>query len=134
MDRRELVWFRIPADPEQPWLRRTFATFPGSQQSGLAVGDIAGHGRPDIVCGMFWVECPVDPARKPWTCRRFGDWEDGGWGGMAKHAIADFDVRRAFSAPLPLRTRAARSAFETGHHRSRFREIIWNNVNNCGFI
>jgi len=40
---------------------------------------------------MFWAECPGDPSREPWRVRRFGQWEDGGWGGMAKLAIADMD-------------------------------------------
>ncbi len=91
IDRRQLEWFQIPSDPNGPWERRTIAKLPGSQQSGLAIGDIGGKGRADIVCGMFWVECPADPAREPWAIHQFGDWNDGGWGGMAKHAIADMD-------------------------------------------
>jgi hypothetical protein len=91
IDRRQLVWFQLPPDPIAPWPRRTIATFPGLRQSGLVIGDLAGHGRADIACGLFWVECPTDPARDPWALHQFGDWQDGGWGGMDKHALADLD-------------------------------------------
>jgi hypothetical protein len=91
IDRRVLAWYEIPADPTLPWLRHEIAELPVKSQSGLAVGDLAGRGRSDVACGMFWAECPADPSREPWRVRRFGHWEDGGWGGMAKLAIADMD-------------------------------------------
>ena len=40
---------------------------------------------------MFWAECPADPVRGPWKVRRFGHWDDGGWGGMAKLELADMN-------------------------------------------
>ena len=40
---------------------------------------------------MYWAECPPDPTKDPWKVRRFGHFDDGGWGGMAKLAIADID-------------------------------------------
>lgn len=91
MDRKQLVWYEIPDDPRQPWTAHAIAELPLASQSGIAVGDLAGNGRPDVACGMFWAECPADPARDRWTVRRFGHWEDGGWGGMAKLAVADMD-------------------------------------------
>lgn len=91
LDRRQLVWFEIPADPRQPWPRHEIAELPLASQSGIAVGDVAEHGRPDVVCGMFWAECPADPTSEPWRVHRFGQWQDGGWGGMAKLALADMD-------------------------------------------
>ena len=48
-------------------------------------------GRADVACGMFWAECPADPIKDAWMIRRFGHWEDGGWGGMAKLGLADMD-------------------------------------------
>src|SRR5690349_5627551 len=57
----------------------------------MAVGDIAGHGRPDVVCGMYWAECPEDPLRQPWALHRYGCWDENGWGGMAKPALGDLD-------------------------------------------
>jgi hypothetical protein len=89
--RRQLVWFAIPADPSAPWERHEIAALPGPDQSGMALGDLAGHGRRDIACGMYWAECPGDPTRDPWTVRRFGTWDDNRWGGMAQLALADLD-------------------------------------------
>ncbi len=77
LDRQQLVWFQIPNDPEQPWVRHEIGKTPRESQSGLAVGDLAGHGRPDVVCGQYWAECPADPTRQPWKLRRYGDWEAG---------------------------------------------------------
>ena len=91
LDRRRLVWFRIPKDPRQPWERHEIGTMPHESESGMAIGDVAGHGRPDIVCGMFWAECPADPTREPWVIRRFGHFDENSWGGMAKHALLDID-------------------------------------------
>jgi len=89
--RQRLVWYEIPADPTLPWLRHEIAELPNRSQSGIAVGDLAGNGRLDVACGMFWAECPADPTREPWRVRRFGRYDDGGWGGMAKLQIADMD-------------------------------------------
>lgn len=91
LERRVLAWYEMPADPAQAWRRHEIAELPRASQSGLAAGDLAGNGRADVACGMFWAECPADPTREPWRIHRFGDWEDGGWGGMAKLAIADMD-------------------------------------------
>jgi hypothetical protein len=91
LDRQRLVWYEMPDDPRQPWPRRAIADLPRRGQSGIAVGDLAGHGRADVACGMFWAECPADPTTEPWKIRRFGRFDDGGWGGMAKLAIADMD-------------------------------------------
>jgi hypothetical protein len=91
ISRKKLVWYEIPSEPSDEWVRHDIGTFPAAaSQSGLAVGDIAGRGRPDIVCGMFWAECPDDPA-SPWPLHRFGNWDENSWGGMAKVAVADLD-------------------------------------------
>jgi hypothetical protein len=91
VSRKKLVWYEIPEDPTRPWKQHEIGAFPIPQQSGMAIGDVAGNGRPDVACGMFWAECPADPAREPWVIRRFGDWENQGWGGMAKLALGDMD-------------------------------------------
>ena len=91
IDRQKLVWYEIPTDPKAAWPRHEIAELPVKSQSGIAVGDLAGNGRSDVACGMFWAECPTDPVSEPWSVRRFGHWEDGGWGGMAKLELADMD-------------------------------------------
>ncbi|MCC6442740.1 MAG: VCBS repeat-containing protein [Armatimonadetes bacterium] len=91
LDNQKLVWFRIPQNPAEPWERREIAVLTGGPQWGVAVGDIAGHRRPDVVCGQYWAECPADPLRDPWIVRRYNGWENGEWSGMAQTALADFD-------------------------------------------
>jgi hypothetical protein len=91
IDRRVLVWYEVPDDPKQPWPRHDIAELPLASQSGIAVGDVASNGRPDVVCGTFWAECPADPTRDRWRVHRYSRWEDGGWGGMDKLALADLN-------------------------------------------
>ncbi|MGH7135761.1 MAG: FG-GAP repeat domain-containing protein [Pirellulales bacterium] len=91
IDRRVLVWYEIPADPNLPWVRHEIAELPVASQSGIAVGNLAGNGRPDVVCGTFWAECPRDPSHERWHVRRYSRWEDGGWGGMDKLTLADMN-------------------------------------------
>jgi hypothetical protein len=50
ISRKRLVWYEIPADPTRDWIRREIDTVPvAAGQSGMAIGDVAGHGRPDIM-------------------------------------------------------------------------------------
>lgn len=91
IDRQQLVWYETPADPRRPWTRHDIGTLPAKGQSGLLVGDVAGHGRSDLLCGMFWAECPADPSGEVWAFHRYGDWDRNGWGGMTKHALVDLD-------------------------------------------
>jgi hypothetical protein len=89
--RQHLIWYEMPADPRQPWKPHEIGTLPARNQSGLHVGDVAGRGRSDILCGMFWAECPADPTSETWKFHRFGDWDRNGWGDMTKHALVDLD-------------------------------------------
>jgi hypothetical protein len=91
MLRRELIWYEVPDDPETPWNEHKIGVFPVPNQSGMVLGDIAGNGRPDLACGMFWAECPADPTTQSWQIRRFGKWDDNDWGGMAKLQLGDMD-------------------------------------------
>jgi len=91
MSRQQLIWYEIPDDPTKLWKKHDIGTFPANSQSGMILGDIAGNGRPDIACGMFWAECPADPTSQPWQIRRFGKWDNNGWGGMAKLQLGDID-------------------------------------------
>ncbi|MGI5817732.1 MAG: FG-GAP repeat domain-containing protein [Armatimonadota bacterium] len=89
--RQTLAWYERPQLPGTRWPRHEIGTLPAEGQSGMSVGDIAGNARPDIICGMFWAECPDDPRVDGWTLRRYGDFDANGWGGMAKTAVADID-------------------------------------------
>jgi hypothetical protein len=100
--RRFLYWYQIPGDPTQPWERHPIADLQQSgmvgSESGLVLGDLAGNGRPDLVCGNFWAECPADPTSQTWTVRRYCDWDghplpgkSAGWGGMSQLDLGDLD-------------------------------------------
>jgi FG-GAP repeat len=100
--RRLLYWFRIPDDPTQAWGKHEIADLQQAgmvgAESGLVLGDLAGNGRPDVVCGDFWAECPADPTAEAWKVRRYCDWDghpipgrDAGWGGMAQLDLGDMD-------------------------------------------
>ncbi len=91
IDRKELYLYLIPANPGNQWEGHDIGMFPAEySQSGMALDDINGDGRQDLVSGMFWVESPNDP-REVWSFHRFGTWDANQWGGMTKHALADFD-------------------------------------------
>lgn len=89
--RQTLLWYEAPEAPATEWMRHEIGRLPAERQSGMCIGDVAGHGRTDVVCGMHWAECPEDPRVDGWTIRRYGDFDANGWGGMAKTAVADID-------------------------------------------
>lgn len=93
IDREDIYLFERPADPKKPWPRYDLGKLPSRQQSGMVVADINRDGRPDVVTGMYWLECPPDPRIGPWKAHRFGDWDKTNppWGGMNKHGVADFN-------------------------------------------
>ena len=91
--RLDMYLFERPRDPREPWHLFPIGHLPDPPQSGMQIADINGDGRPDIVTGMFWVECPPDPRTGTWKFHRYGDWDSHHkpWGGMNKHGVADFD-------------------------------------------
>ena len=64
-----LVVYRLVTDHRRHSLGRFAAhkIFDGPQGHGLGAGDIAGHGRMDIVLNHGWLEAPEHPYRQPWT-------------------------------------------------------------------
>ncbi|MFC2126198.1 FG-GAP repeat domain-containing protein [Bacteroidota bacterium] len=79
VNRKLLYWYQIPADITQPWDQHMIADLStqGAEcaQSGLVIGDIAGNGRQDVVCGNFWAECPANPAIDTWQVHRYSNWD-----------------------------------------------------------
>lgn len=52
-DRNNVRWYRIPADPRQPWDRTDIGP---SVHAGLAVGDIDNDGDLDVIRSNLWFE------------------------------------------------------------------------------
>jgi hypothetical protein len=79
VSRKRLYWYQIPDDVTQPWKEHkiTDLSMYGADcaQSGLVLGDITGNGRPDLVCGNFWAECPNDPTTDEWQVHRYNNWD-----------------------------------------------------------
>jgi len=91
--RVDLYLLEKPSDPKTPWKRFELGRLPDPPQSGMRIADMNADGRPDIVTGMHWLECPGEPRTGEWKRHRYGDWDrqHRPWGGMNKHGIADFD-------------------------------------------
>ena len=66
----------------------------GGQGHGLGCGDIAGHGRMDIVLATGWLEAPADPERGIWIWHP--DFPNPPWGvgGQRAHAGGGCEWRR----------------------------------------
>ena len=90
IDRRQLEWFQIPSDTIGPWCGKRSPSSPvcnsPAWRSVTSPARARGHRLRYVLAGT-----PSRPGREAWAMHRFGDWNDGGWGGMAKHAIADID-------------------------------------------
>jgi len=67
-DQYDLRWYRIPADPRQPWPHVTIA--PGVH-AGAAVGDLNGDGKLDVVRTDVWYE-NVKGDGSEWAIRPLG--------------------------------------------------------------
>lgn len=62
----QVYWFANEADGR--WSRRLVGPLP-TMQLGIAVTDVDGDGRPDVVFGGVWLHTPPDPRGQPFTAR-----------------------------------------------------------------
>jgi hypothetical protein len=76
--RKRLYWFQINDDPAKPWKEHfiyDLSEFTSNVQSGLVSGDLSGDGKPDLICGNLWAECPGDPFTGQWKIHRYSSWD-----------------------------------------------------------
>lgn len=67
-DQNNLRWYKIPADPMQPWTRHDIGP---AVHAGVAVGDLNGNGSLDVVRTNVWFENINGDATK-WQVRPIG--------------------------------------------------------------
>ncbi len=64
----QVRFYEIPANPQatQHWpYREIYSFYTASYQAGLLERDIDGDGRPDLLCGNYWIQSPPEYAL-PW--------------------------------------------------------------------
>jgi hypothetical protein len=88
--RREVRAFKLVAPGK--FECHTLYTFPENQSQGhgLGCGDIAGHGRKDIVLGRGWLEAPANPWKGEWKWHE--DFPQPVWGWAASVPMLVVDV------------------------------------------
>src|SRR5207245_11758638 len=57
--RAQVRFYEIPTNLAGPWpVREIYSFYTPSDQGGLMLADIYGDGRPDILCGNYWIRSP----------------------------------------------------------------------------
>jgi len=60
-----IYWYTVPQDPkEYPWPKHSICS--GVLSEGLALADINGNGRMDVVAGPYWFEAPENLDGRKW--------------------------------------------------------------------
>jgi hypothetical protein len=86
-----LCWFKIPADPRQPWERHAIGSGVHGAITPAGVGDINGDGRVDIVRADTWYENPAGGTAEWIAHQNIPMGRTGPFGVCVRTAIADVD-------------------------------------------
>jgi len=74
--RAQVRFYEIPRDPSERWpVREIYSFYTPSDQGGLAIADIDTDGRPDILCGNYWIRSP-ESFELPWRLFAIELWNE----------------------------------------------------------
>ncbi len=84
--RGQVRLYQVPRDPAQPWpVRDLYSFYTASDQGGLMMEDVNGDGRPDIICGNYWIERPTR-FELPWRLFAINTWNEEPHSAMCRFA------------------------------------------------
>lgn len=83
--RQFLTWLEIPSDPTKTWPDVVLHDM-GAKFEGIAAGNLAAHGRTDIVCAGSWFEAPVNAPQGNWKRRPYSSFRN-----YCRAGIGDFN-------------------------------------------
>lgn len=76
-------------EPGAPWrYREIYSFYTPSQQAGLALADVDGDSRTDILCGNYWIRSP-DRFELPWRLFAINTWSESPLSAMLRVAPLD---------------------------------------------
>lgn len=87
--RAQVRFYEIPAKSAERWpMREIYSFYTPSDQGGLQLADIDGDGRPDILCGNYWIRSP-DSFELPWRLFAIELWNEEPHSAMLRVGLAD---------------------------------------------
>jgi hypothetical protein len=115
----QVEWWRNPGDGSTNWVRH-FIGNTINMSKMMAVADVNGDGRPDVVatdseandCYLFWFEAPADPVNGDWVRHKV----DHGYNGLDSLSVADLN-------------RDGKPDIVIGETKDQHRLAIYENVN-----